>query len=189
MRFSPDGTRVRKNNYERFQDGLWNQPYPQAALCPTMAPPCLHGGPDDPIIFLGWAAYGTGTRAIAAVIFTIAPLMLTSAARLEEGEPSTLDIALMAPNASVEEGLLHAVHHHSLHHAPHLRPSSIPTFTVSVGLLMQCVTAPVLALMADARGLRRVLLAAHVVLGVASSVVLGGMVRATVVHQNNGGGS
>eukprot|EP00966_Prymnesium_polylepis_P240991 5573715-Prymnesium_polylepis.1 len=100
-----------------------------------------HGGTDDPIVFAGWAAYGMGTRAVAAVIFTIAPLLLTTAARLEE-EGDDFDLASMVPNASVEDGLLHAVHHHSLHHAPHLRPSSVPTFTISVGLLLQCATAP-----------------------------------------------
>ena len=44
---------------------------------------CCHGREDDLLVCFGWASYGLGTRGIGAVIFTVAPLLLTSAARAQ----------------------------------------------------------------------------------------------------------
>ena len=135
---------------------------------------CCTGAEDDPSVLLGWAVYGVGARSVGAVVFTIAPLLLTSAARLQDSDGmAPLQEMWSAGNTTVEGGLIHAIHHHASASIRHLRPSSVPTFTISAGLFLQCITAPLIATIADRLGLRRTLMAAHVALGISCAVSIG----------------
>ena len=106
---------------------------------------------------LGWIVYGLGARAISGIVFMIGPLLLIDAARAAD-----------EANDSDEEPTLFG-----LIPLPTLLPTTIPQITITVGLLAQCVAAPVLAAAADRYGLRRLLLTFHVVLGLAACFLLG----------------
>ena len=95
--------------------------------------------------------YGIGGKATSTVVFLIGPLMLTNSARIEDARDEAEWGGLMT----------------------HLLPTSVPSAAIAFALLMQCIAAPLLGLIADRFGMRRILLSLHVALGLACNVALG----------------
>ena len=103
----------------------------------------------------GWVLYGLGARAISGVVFMLGPLLLIDAARAadeaDEGETILFGIVSL----------------------PRFIPTSIPPITITLGLLAQCFAAPLLASLADRHGARRLIMTAHVILGLGACFLLG----------------
>ena len=119
----------------------------------------------NPIAAFGWALYGLGGKATSTVVFLVGPLMLTNTARIEEEH--------MLDDDTVEDP--------GLFHMPHVLPTSVPSVAIAFALLLQCIAAPLLALVADRYGLRRVLMTGHVALGLVCNLLLGISAKWSVV--------
>ena len=115
---------------------------------------------------VGWAFYGLGARAINVVVFMIGPLLLIDAARAAEdeddGEGGTGPLGIGMPR---------------------FIPTTVPQITITIGLLAQCVAAPVLATIADRYGTRRILMTGHAVLGIAATIGIGSDITMSVLSQ------
>ena len=113
----------------------------------------------------GWVLYGLGARAISGVVFMLGPLLLIDAARAadeaDEGETILFGIIPL----------------------PSFIPTSIPPITITLGLLAQCFAAPLLASLADRHGARRLIMTAHVFLGLAACFLLGLDLKWSVLAQ------
>lgn len=96
-----------------------------------------------PRVVAAYCAYNLGTKGVTSVVFTIAPVMMTAAARAR-------------PDGS----------HRML-------PTSLSGFIFAVSLLLQCIGALLLGELADVRGWRLTVLAAHVALGLLAVAALG----------------
>jgi MFS-type transporter involved in bile tolerance (Atg22 family) len=107
---------------------------------------------------IGWAIYGLGARAVSGIIFLIGPLILIDAARAAAETEESDDNSI---------GLL---------------PTSLPSLTITIGLFAQCLAAPALAALADQYGMRRLLMALHITLGLGCIVALGLVSPSTPVY-------
>ncbi len=105
----------------------------------------------------GWAIYGLGTRSVSAVIFMVSPLLIVASAR-KESRVAELH-ALSASRAYATSSLAQST-------PPLLLPTTLPTLAISAALIMQCCAAPFVAAAADLYGVRRLLMSAHIGLGV-----------------------
>ena len=104
-----------------------------------------------PRVVAAYCAYNLGTKGITSVVFTIAPVMMTAAARARA------------------DG------------SHHMLPASLSGFIFAVSLLLQCIGALLLGELADVRGWRLPVLAAHVALGLLAVTALGLLPDATGV--------
>lgn len=94
-------------------------------------------------VVAAYCGYNLGTKGTTSVVFTIAPVMMTAAAKARA------------------DG------------SHHMLPTSLSGFIFAVSLLLQCVGALLLGELADVRGWRLPVLVAHVALGLLAMTALG----------------
>ena len=127
---------------------------------------------------VGWAFYGSGTRAVTSIVYTVGPVLATEAAKAQRlgdhsqphtppppGNHSNASAALPADSDELPVVLADGVE---------VLATQLSTLALSFSLLLlQCVTSIFLAQLADARGWRLRMLVVHVVLGAACALALG----------------
>ena len=126
---------------------------------------------------VGWAFYGSGTRAVTSIVYTVGPVLVTEAAKAQRlgdhspppthappGNHSNASAALPADSDELPVVLADGVE---------VLATQLSTLALSFSLLLQCVTSIFLAQLADARGWRLRMLVIHVVLGAACALALG----------------
>ena len=133
---------------------------------------------DRTIAQIGWAIYGIGSKSVSAVVFMVRgpsrhgpDHSLPSTPTPTPPHPTPTHPPSPAPPAQIAPLLLIDTARREREAAPPdsppplLQPTGIFSWTISAGLLLQCVAAPVLAAIADLYGLRRSLQSAHILLG------------------------
>ena len=133
--------------------------------------------PDNLWTQIGWAFYGSGTRAVTSIVYTVGPVLVTEAAKAQRlgvhtpphtppppGNHSNASAALPADSDELPVVLADGVE---------VLATQLSTLALSFSLLLQCVTSIFLAQLADARGWRLRMLVIHVVLGAVCALALG----------------